>query len=322
MTDHIEFFLEMMSAERAASVHTLDAYRRDLEISQAGLAHQSSSLNTASAAQLGHLLEAWVDQGLSVSTSARRLSSLKQYYLFLQTEALRADNPTSLLSGPKRGRPLPKILSEVDVDTLFAQAEKEVQTKAGPKPIRLLCQLEILYAAGLRVSELVSLPLSTLDAVRSHATQNQPANPKQPACLYIRGKGNKERIVPLTTRAVDCLNAWAQVRAQTLPPVGSAAHSLAKSYLFPSRGKLGHVTRERFAQSLKDLAGQAQLDRTKISPHVLRHAFATHLLARGADLRSVQKLLGHSDISTTQIYTHILDERLKQLVLTAHPLAS
>lgn len=299
--NYIEVFLEMMSAERGASEHTLSAYQRDLELSEAQLGGFGQALQTAGPGHMEALLAAWAKQGLAASTSARRLSSLKQYYLFLQTESLREDSPTANLNGPKQSRPLPKILMEKDVDALFAYAEICVDAKDQ----RSLCQLEILYAGGLRVSELVTLPLS--------------ATGRQDKCLFIKGKGGKERLVPLTSKAVDAIAAWKLVRKTTLPK--GEIRSQAEKYLFPSRSKAGHMTRERFAQSLKALAGKAGLDPSRISPHVLRHAFATHLLARGADLRSVQKILGHSDISTTQIYTHVLDERLKELVHSKHPLA-
>ncbi len=301
-TNHIDFFLEMMSAERGASEHTLSAYQRDLELCESQFHSFGKSLHIAGPGHVESLLAAWEKQGLAASTSARRLSSLKQYYLFLQTEGLRKDSPTANLNGPKQARPLPKIMREEEVDALFISAEEGSEEK----DIRLLCQLEILYAAGLRVSELVTLPLS--------------ATGRKDNCLFIKGKGGKERLVPLTGKAVDSIAKWKLVRKSTLPT--GERRQLASKFLFPSRSKSGHMTRERFAQTLKALSLKAGLDPTRISPHVLRHAFATHLLARGADLRSVQKILGHADISTTQIYTHVLDERLKKLVHSKHPLAS
>ncbi|MBL4870718.1 MAG: site-specific tyrosine recombinase XerD [Robiginitomaculum sp.] len=300
--NYIEVFLEMMSAERAASEHTLSAYRRDLELCETRLNKFGKSLQTAGLGHMEALLAEWHEQGLAASTSARRLSSLKQYYLFLQTEGFRPNSPVQNLNGPKQSRSLPKILHEKDIETLFEYVEKSEEKHAQ----RLLCQLEILYACGLRVSELVSLPLAAIG--------------RRDQCLFIRGKGGKERLVPLTGKAVEAIKIWAAQRAQTLPK-DDPALSRAKKFLFPSRSKSGHMTRERFAQSLKALAGKAGLDASRISPHVLRHAFATHLLAHGADLRSVQKILGHSDISTTQIYTHVLDQRLQQLVQTKHPLS-
>jgi len=295
----IDSFLEMMSAERAASTNTLAAYRRDLTDMSAMLCGDAVRAKTAA---LETLLAQFQASGLAASTAARKLSAIKQFFKFLQIEDVRADNPAMNLRGPKQGRPLPKVMSEDDVDALFAAA----QADNSPKGLRMLCQLEILYAAGLRVSELVSL--------------NVRAGSRRDCCLLIKGKGGRERIVPLTAKAIEAISDWKAVRATTLP-AGKNEAKPTSPFLFPSRGKLGHMTLELFAQTLKTLAINAGLIPSQISPHVLRHAFATHLLARGADLRSVQKLLGHADISTTQIYTHVLDERLKALVLTAHPLA-
>lgn len=295
----IDAFLEMMSAERGASENTLSAYSRDLSDVSAQL---KSDARKAQTPDLERCLAAYQKAGLAASTAARKLSAMKQFYKFLQVEGLRADNPAMNLTGPKQGRPLPKIMSEADVEALFEAA----QTDTTAKGLRLQCQMEILYAAGLRVSELVSL---TVMATR-----------RNDRCLLIKGKGGKERLVPLTGKAVEAISAWIEARNQTLPS-NEVEKAKASKYLFPSRGKLGHMTRERFAQTLKTLSIEAGLTPSKVSPHVLRHAFATHLLAHGADLRSVQKLLGHADISTTQIYTHVLDERLKELVLTKHPLA-
>lgn len=295
----IDAFLEMMSAERGASANTLAAYSRDLSDLSGMLRGKAVQAKTKN---LETVLSKFAASGLAPSTAARKLSAIKQFYKFLQIEDTRADNPAMNLRGPKQGRPLPKIMSEADVDALFEAA----QADTSPKGLRMLCQLEILYAAGLRVSELVSL--------------NARTGSRRDGCLLIKGKGGRERIVPLTGKAIEAISAWKSVRAQTLPE-NEALAAQAKPYLFPSRGRLGHMTRERFAQTLKALAIAAGLIPSQVSPHVLRHAFATHLLARGADLRSVQKLLGHADISTTQIYTHVLDERLKALVLTAHPLA-
>lgn len=290
----------MMSADRGASVNTLDAYRRDLtDISE----RLTASLSAAGTGHLEGVLTQFANEGLAASTAARKLSAIKQFYLHLQSEGLRTDNPAMHLTGPKQGRPLPKILSEQDVDRLFDAAYAGGHAA---KDLRLQCQLEILYAGGLRVSELVSLTTAAMRR-RDH-------------CLFIKGKGGRERLVPLTDKAIAAIAAWLPAREQTLPS-GADARDRAAPYLFPSRGKLGHMTRERFAQILKSLAIAAQLTPSKVSPHVLRHAFATHLLQGGADLRSVQTMLGHADISTTQIYTHVLDERMKKLVFDAHPLA-
>jgi integrase/recombinase XerD len=301
-----ELFLEMMSAERGASPHTIAAYRRDIEMCEQILRPIGVSVQQAGTGHLEALIASWNAQGLAASTSARKLSSLKQFYKFLQSEGARKDNPAQNLRGPKQGRPLPKIMSEEQVDVLFTALETRLAKTQTQKDMRLLCQLEILYAGGLRVSELVGLPLASTI--------------RRDNCLFIRGKGGKDRLVPLTQKAVDSIAQWKTVRASSLPH-DEAGRVRADKYLFPSRSKSGHMTRERFAQSLKDLARVAGLDASKISPHVLRHAFATHLLKNGADLRSVQTLLGHADISTTQIYTHVLDERLKQLVHSKHPLS-
>ena len=297
----IDAFLEMMSAERGASENTLAAYRRDLA-DWASVIGQKDLLNVGTGSLEG-VLAAWAKKGLAPSSAARKLSAMKQFCLFLQVEGLRKDNPAHTLRGPKQGRPLPKVMSEADVNALFEAAEKNIT----PKGIRMLCLLEILYAGGLRVSELV-----TLRVAATHRRDN---------CLMIKGKGGRERLVPLTGAAQGAISQWLELRGDMLPK-NAIAKDRAKIFLFPSSGKAGHLTRERFAQMLKDLAREAGLNPSKISPHVLRHAFATHLLSNGADLRSVQTLLGHADISTTQIYTHVLDERMRELVETKHPLAS
>ena len=299
----IELFLEMMSAERGASDNTLSAYKRDLEDWAHLVTKAKRDLLSVGTGSLEAVLAAWAKQGLAPSTAARKLSALKQFCLFLQTEGLRTDNPAHSLRGPKQGRPLPKVLSEANVDALFKSAEKDGSTKG----IRFLCLLEILYAGGLRVTELVTLKTNAVG--------------RRDGCLMIKGKGGLERLVPLTGAAQSAIGKWLSVRDETLPNQ-VIAKERAKAFLFPSASKHGHLTRERFAQMLKDKARDAGLNATKVSPHVLRHAFATHLLARGADLRSVQTLLGHADISTTQIYTHILDERMRELVETKHPLAT
>jgi integrase/recombinase XerD len=296
----IESFLEMMSAERGAAANTLSAYGRDLRDWSAAL--KPRTLMTASTGHLEGVLAGWAASELGASTAARKLSAMKQYCLFLQTEGLRTDNPAHRLRAPKAAKPLPKGMSQTEVDTLLDTAASDTS----PKGLRMIAMLEILYAGGLRVSELVGL--RTAQTLR------------RDGCLMIKGKGGRERLIPLTPPALDALQAWQTVRAQTLPKTDASA-ARAKPFLFPSGGKLGHLTRERFAQLLKDLARDAGLQPARISPHVLRHAFATHLLEGGADLRAVQTLLGHADISTTQIYTHVLDARLKALVATAHPLS-
>lgn len=298
---HIETFLEMMSAERAASDNTLGAYRRDLADWNTQFTARGQSILTAGTGHIEGVLSIWAKAGLAASTTARKLSALKQFYLFAQLEGLREDNPAHLLKGPKQGRALPKVISEADVDSLFGALQ--TQGEADIKTVRMRALMEILYAGGLRVSELVSLKAS--------------AAARRDECLMIKGKGGRERLVPLTGAAQRAIAEWLPLREQTVPK----DHPKAGQYLFPSHGKAGHLSRERFAQMLKALAIKAGLPPSQISPHVLRHAFATHLLANGADLRSVQTLLGHADISTTQIYTHVLDERLRALVQESHPLA-
>jgi len=306
-TRHIDAFLEMMSAERSASDNTLAAYGRDLMGWEAALSQRNMSIETCGTGALEAVLAIWQKDGLAPSTAARKLSAMKQFCLFLQMDGIRKDNPAHSLRGPKQGRGLPKILSHDDIEALFKTVEKDKSAKG----VRLWTQLEILYAGGLRVSELVSLKLNSAARVTYEDAQ---------ACLMIRGKGGKERLVPLTGAAVRAIKDWLALREQTLPK-NALTKERAERFLFPSSGKSGHMTRERFAQLLKQLARDAGLDATRISPHTLRHAFATHLLERGADLRVVQTLLGHADIATTQIYTHVLDEQMQKLVEDHHPLS-
>ncbi len=317
MDAQIERFLEMISAERGASDNTLSAYNRDLMDWSESLLSPVASIT---APDIEEVLASWAASGLSAATTGRKLSAFKQFLGFLQSEGDIAANPAFNIRGPKRGRPLPKVLSEDDVERLFEAAEMDNSVKG----IRRQCMLEILYAGGLRVSELVSLKLAPVKRaaaiLKMDAPSREAALRNGNGCLIIKGKGGKERLVPLTETALEVIGTWLDARQDSLPK-GIDAKKRAEGYLFPSRGKLGHITREMFAIDLKALAITAGLPPSKLSPHVLRHAFATHLLARGADLRSVQTLLGHSDISTTQIYTHILDERLKALVYNAHPLS-
>jgi integrase/recombinase XerD len=294
----IERFLEMLVAERGAAANTVAAYRRDLEHASGHLAGRRSSLAAAADDDLRGYLRTLHRAAMAPTTSARRLSALRQFYGFLHGEGLRADNPTTVLDAPKRARPLPKILSEAEVERLF----QAIASRTGPEAIRLACLLELLYGAGLRVSELVGLPY--------------PPTEGDPRLLLVRGKGDKERVVPLHDAAIAALNAYREVRAAFFPKGAKASR-----WLFPSRSKEGHLTRARFHQMLDALAVEAGLDPAKISPHVLRHAFATHLLEGGADLRAVQRMLGHADIATTQIYTHVLQDRLRSLVTAHHPLA-
>jgi integrase/recombinase XerD len=302
----LEAFLEMMSAERGASPRTLEAYARDLADVGVHVRARGRALAEALTEDLETYLAALAAGGFAPATAARRLSAIRRFFRFLHAERMRPDNPAGALEGPKRGRPLPKILSEAQVDALFAAAAR----LEGAQGARLRCLLEILYAAGLRVSELVSLPANTLAAARAGGAR----------ALVIRGKGGRERLAPLTPSAKAALAAYAEHRASFLPE-DPARRGKAERWLFPSRGKDGRLSREAFALMLKNLARVAGLPPSAVSPHVLRHAFATHLLARGADLRVVQKLLGHADLSTTQIYTHVLDERLQETVRQSHPLA-
>lgn len=294
---HIDAFLEMLAAERGAARNTLDAYRRDLRDAAAFLQSREQGLEAATAEDLEAYIEHLSAAGLSARTAARRLSALRQFFRFQHGEGWRADDPTTRLESPRQGRRLPKVLSEAEVDRLLDAA----RVKPGPEGLRLVALLELLYATGLRVSELVGLPFSAVA--------------RDPEVLLVRGKGGRERLVPIGAPARAALAAYKQVRLQFLKRPAD------ERWLFPSRSAGGHLTRHRVAQLLKELAGEAGLSPTKVSPHVLRHAFASHLLARGADLRAVQQMLGHADIATTQIYTHVLDERLKSLVRDSHPLA-
>ncbi|MFC4725603.1 site-specific tyrosine recombinase XerD [Glycocaulis abyssi] len=301
---HIALFLDMLSAERGAAANTLAAYRHDLDDAGTRLARFGVALNDATSADLEQLMQALAADGLSPATAARRLSALKRYYRFLLKEGVRGDDPTAGHKGPKQARALPKILSEAEVGRLFDAAD----TIEGPAGLRLRAALELLYAGGLRVSELVTLPLAAFSRAERY--------------LVVTGKGNKDRIVPLTPSALEAVDAYRSVREEFLPGKASPLRARAERYLFcSSSAKAGHLTRERFAQMLSGLAVQAGLDPARVSPHVLRHAFATHLLANGADLRSLQTLLGHADVSTTEIYTHVLEARLRSLMEDAHPLS-
>ncbi len=293
----IDPFLEMLAVERGASRHTLDAYRRDLDKARLFLAGRAVSLEEAREEDLRAFLQAETRSGRRASTLARRLSALRHYFRFLYLEGRRSDDPAAGLDAPRRERPLPRLLSEAEVLALIEAA------RADPSPagVRLLTLLELLYAGGLRVSELVGLPLSALAADRSH--------------LLVRGKGGKERIVPIGAPARASLERWLALRPAFVAGPRSAR------FLFPSRGREGHLTRQRVLQLLKALAPSAGIDPARISPHVLRHAFATHLLERGADLRAVQALLGHADVATTQVYTHVQTRRLRAVVEAHHPLA-
>jgi integrase/recombinase XerD len=302
-------FLDMLAAEQGAGQNTLDAYRRDLADFSEFLAARGESFAGAETQALRDYLADLDARGFKTSTVARRLSAIRHLFRFLLNERIRGDDPAAILSGPKRGRGLPKVLSIADVDRLLARAKASSEVPAASplqrlRAMRLYCLLEVLYATGLRVSELVALPLS---ASRSDARM-----------IMVRGKGNKERLVPLNEAS---RRAMTDYLAAT-EALGRSRKGAAESkWLFPSFGQSGHLTRQHFARDLKELTASAGLAPRLVSPHVLRHAFASHLLHNGADLRIVQTLLGHTDISTTQIYTHVVEERLKSLVRDLHPLA-
>jgi integrase/recombinase XerD len=302
---HVEAFLEMMSAERGAAQNTLASYKRDLEDARAFMKRRGVALNEAASADLSAYLSNLAAQGFETSSQARRLSSLRQFYKFLYAENLRGDDPSGIIDAPKKNRPLPKILNEDTVGKMLTLAAEEAQ-RPGPGQIdrlRMAALLELLYATGMRVSELVSLPARVLNG--------------EGRFLLIKGKGNKERMVPLSRPAIAALDAY----GTALKAEAAAKDGPDSPWLFPARSKEGYLPRQVFARDLKALAARAGVPAAAISPHVLRHAFASHLLQNGADLRAVQELLGHSDISTTQIYTHVLDEQLQKLVHEHHPLA-
>ncbi|MEM8871581.1 MAG: tyrosine recombinase [Pseudomonadota bacterium] len=299
-------FLESLQAERNAAQRTLDSYLRDLSDFETFLARSERSLETCDRAGIEAYLSDLNARGLSPATRARRLSALKGLYRFAFTEGHRDDEPAALVPGPKQGRRLPKTLSPDDVDALLDAAATAGRSKH--ERLRNVCLMEVLYATGLRATELVSLPVG---AARG-----------DPRMLYVRGKGGVERMVPLSDPARQALRDWLETRdrheALSIAKTGKGA---ASAFLFPSSSKAGHLTRVQFFHIVKSLAASAGLDPTLVSPHTLRHAFATHLLANGADLRVIQTLLGHADVATTEIYTHVLEERLKQIVLERHPLA-
>jgi integrase/recombinase XerD len=303
----IDLFLDMLAAERGAAGNTLEAYRRDLDDLVGHLAADGGSIATATTDELRGYLHALAARGFAPASTARRLSAVRQLYRFLYAEGHRGDDPAAVIEGPKRGRPLPKVLSIKDVDRLLATARAAVaaaeKLSERMRASRLVCLLEVLYATGLRVSELIALPAA--------------AARRDERLLVVRGKGNKERLVPLNDAAKQAMRDYLALLAEA----GKADKAAASKWLYPSFGETGHLTRQHAARELKTLAVAAGLPAAKVSPHVLRHAFASHLLQNGADLRIVQTLLGHADISTTQIYTHVLDERLKSLVRDLHPLA-
>ncbi len=302
---HVERFLEMLAAERGASRNTIEAYQRDIYQFAVFLGTRGRDVTEADVADVRAYLEVLDEAGMAPRTVARRLSALRQFHRFLFSEGLRQDDPTAAIDNPRRGRPLPKILSEAEVGRLLGTA----RARPGMAGLRLDALLELLYATGLRISELVTLPAAALV--------------RDPRVLIVRGKGGKERMIPLSEPAREALARYHAARASAQNTAARSARRPVRDseWLFPSRGRSGHLTRQRVGQLLKELAVEAGIDPVKVSPHVLRHAFASHLLDHGADLRSVQKMLGHTDISTTQIYTHVLAERLKSLVQEHHPLA-
>lgn len=295
----IEAFLEMMSAERGAAENTLSSYRRDLEDASAGI---GGGLAAATSADIRAYLDDIAARGFAATSQARKLSAIRQFFKFLYAEGLRGDDPTGTLDSPKKGRPLPKTMSEADTGRLLDRAAQEASMHGADRlaALRLHALVEVLYATGLRVSELVGLPVTVAQ--------------RDDRFFMVRGKGNKERMVPLSAKARTAMRTWLAARA--------AVPALADSpFLFPAAADSGYLSRQVFARELKGLGARAGIAAAKISPHVLRHAFASHLLQNGADLRAVQQLLGHADISTTQIYTHVLEERLVRLVNDHHPLA-
>jgi integrase/recombinase XerD len=295
-------FLEMLVAERGVALNTLESYQRDLGDFSGFAKSQHKVPAQASADLVRKYLKHMDSTGMAARTQARRLSALRQFFRFLYAERLRPDDPTTVIDSPKIGRALPKYLSEAEVDILLQCAAEH----PGAEGKRLVALMEILYATGLRVSELVGLPLRAMS--------------RDGLMLMVRGKGEKDRMVPLSEPASDAIQAYMEVRDH-FAPKGSPKGTTSSPYMFPSRAKQGFLTRARFAQILKELSVEAGLDPHRVSPHVLRHSFASHLLAHGVDLRALQQMLGHADISTTQIYTHVLDERLKHLVSSVHPLA-
>lgn len=301
----LALFLEAIQAERDAAANTLTSYGRDLRDFRDFLTARGEDLATADRPDIEAYLSDQADRGMAQATRARRLSAIRQFYRFAFLEGWRTDDPAALIKGPRRKRSLPDSLSEADVDRLL-EAAANGPGIAHTDRIRNACLMQLLYATGLRVSELVSLPVA---AVRG-----------DPRMILVRGKGGRERMVPLSDPAREALQAWVALR-DTIETEAATRGRPPSRFLFPARGKRGHMTRERFFLLVKELALLAGLDASRISPHTLRHAFATHLLANGADLRVIQTLLGHASIATTEIYTHVLDARLKQIVFEKHPLA-
>jgi len=298
-----EAFLEMMSVERAAAKNTLTAYARDLADAAGFLRGRGRDLADASAEDIEAYFADLGARGLSPATASRRRAAVRQFYRFVLGEAWRDDDPSRRVEAPKMGRSLPKVLSRAEMDRLIAAAS----ARDGVQGLRLGCMVELAYASGLRISELTGLTLAALA--------------RDPAYLIVKGKGGKERLAPLNETARAAVKAYLEIRPQFLPKGDKAKREGGNPWLFPSRGAAGRLTPRRFAQMLDEAAADAGIDPARVSPHVLRHAFATHLLEGGADLRVVQTLLGHADIATTQIYTHVAEDRLREVVETKHPLA-
>ncbi len=296
--DWTEAFLEMMAAERASAANTLLAYGRDLTDAATFLARRHRDLASATDKDIEAYFSDLGERGVSPATAARRRAAIRQFYRFVVGEGWRADDPSRRVAAPRQGRPLPKVLTREDMNRLIAAAG----ARDGAAGARLAAMVELIYASGLRVSELTALPLAAVA--------------RDPAYLIVKGKGGKERLAPLNTAARAAVKVWLTHRSATL---GKGAKD--NPWLFPSRGRGGRLTSRRFAQLLDEAAVIAGLDPAKVSPHVLRHAFATHLLEGGADLRVVQTFLGHSDIATTQIYTHLAQDLLREVVETKHPLS-
>ena len=293
MSQEVEKFSEMLAAECGLSANTLAAYQRDLKTLENFSKEKQTTFLQASTQNLKDYLSFLVEHHYSLKTQSRHLSSIREFYRFLYSEGTIKHNPTDYLEAPKTAKSLPKYLSEEDIFNLIQNAPKINS--------RLQTLLEVLYATGMRVSELVGLPISSIEKEKKH--------------IYVIGKGQRERIVPLNDKACEALSKWLFEREITYPRADK------NKWLFPAKSKSGHLTRGGFFKELKKLALFIGLDATKVSPHVFRHSFASHLIAHDADLRSVQKLLGHADIATTEIYTHILPDRLKKVIEKSHPLA-
>lgn len=334
MENIIEQFLDAIAAEKGAANNTLEAYRHDLQDISAFLNTKKTNIESASSDDLHAYMQHVFKKGFSGKTSARRLSTIRQVYKFMSLEGMRKDNPALKLDTPRQAKTLPKYLSETEVDKLLESARND----SSPEGLRLLAMLELMYATGMRVTELVSLPMSVLghcdepsaasarkqssvtdkekDGLPRHAPKRSiPRNDVINEVLIIKGKGRKERMIILNNSARNAIEEYLKVRQNFLKEKEKSR------FVFPSNSKEGYITRQRFFQLIKQLATDVGIDNSKVSPHVIRHSFASHLLHHGADLRALQELLGHSDISTTQIYTHVLSERMKILVNEKHPLA-